>query len=149
MRVKDTRVILEVNMRRPRGKSTADFEKALTASAERLSRETHGAVSVGGTTYVGEPHVADVSGPLASTLLSLYREELKTKDAKPRSVRGGTYARLWPGGVDFGPALPNEKYEGHAPNESVSLETLDATTRLVSRALRIVAIEGIPERPAR
>jgi acetylornithine deacetylase/succinyl-diaminopimelate desuccinylase-like protein len=56
------------------------------------------------------------------------------------SVRGGTYARLFPRAVDFGPAFPGDLYTGHAPDESISLDNLDVTTRMVAEALHTLAL---------
>jgi dipeptidase D len=93
-----------------------------------------------GGRYVGDPHVADTSGPLVTTLLDIYKRHREAPDAKPQSVRGGTYARLFPRAVDFGPAFPGDLYTGHAPDESISLENLDATTRMVAEALHTLAL---------
>ncbi|WP_199243099.1 hypothetical protein [Vitiosangium sp. GDMCC 1.1324] len=42
--------------------------------------------------------------------------------------------------VDFGPAFPGDFYTGHAPDESISLENLDITTRMVAEALHSLAL---------
>ncbi|WP_257451343.1 Sapep family Mn(2+)-dependent dipeptidase [Archangium lipolyticum] len=147
LRVKDGKVGLGINMRRPRGKDAAAFNASLDAAAERLSQDTGGRVKEvkggkpgEGGRYVGEPHVADTSGPLVTTLLDIYKRHRNEPDAKPQSVRGGTYARLFPRSVDFGPAFPGDLYTGHAPDESISLDNLDATTRMVAEALHTLAL---------
>jgi dipeptidase D len=42
--------------------------------------------------------------------------------------------------VDFGPAFPGDLYTGHAPDESISLDNLDVTTRMVAEALHTLAL---------
>lgn len=147
LRVKDGKVGLEVNMRRPQGKDSAAFHASLDEAAARLERDTGGRVKElkegkggEGGRYVGDPHVADTSGPLVTTLLDIYQRHRKAPDAKPQSVRGGTYARLFPRAVDFGPAFLGDLYTGHAPDESISLDNLDATTRMVAEALHTLAL---------
>jgi predicted dipeptidase len=146
LRVADGKVTLGVNMRRPRGQETAAFNAALDKAAARVGEDTGGRVKEGAGRYVGEPHVADTSGTLVTTLLDIYKRHRGTPDVKPASVRGGTYARLFPKGVDFGPAFPGESYTGHAPDESISLESLDAGTRMLAEAVHTLALT--PQAPA-
>jgi dipeptidase D len=64
---------LDINMRRPAGRTKDAFEASLTQAAEALGQETGGRVKEGPGRHVGEPHVADTSGPLVTTLLDIYR----------------------------------------------------------------------------
>ncbi|PTL83294.1 Sapep family Mn(2+)-dependent dipeptidase [Vitiosangium sp. GDMCC 1.1324] len=147
LRVKDGKVGLGINMRRPQGRDAAAFNASLDEAAARLTQETGGRVKElkevkggEGGRYVGDPHVADTSGPLVTTLLDIYKRHRNVPDAKPISVRGGTYARLFPRAVDFGPAFPGDLYTGHAPDESISLDNLDTTARMVAEALHSLAL---------
>jgi acetylornithine deacetylase/succinyl-diaminopimelate desuccinylase-like protein len=136
LRVKDGQVSLGINMRRPKGKTAAEFGASLDAALKAIAQETQGRVTetaVKGR-YVGDPFVADTSGPLVKTLLSLYARAQGLQKAAPISVRGGTYARLFPGAVDFGPSLPGEPYAGHAPDESISLANLALMSNLLAEA---------------
>jgi predicted dipeptidase len=142
LRVEAGTVKLGINMRRPQGKDAAAFGASLTQAAEALARETAGRVKEGPGRHVGEPHVADTSGPLVTTLLEIYQRHRGEKDVKPQALRGGTYARLFPRAVDFGPSFPGELYTGHGPDESLSLESLDASTRLLAEALHVLALSA-------
>lgn len=146
LRVKDGAVSLGINMRRPRGKDAAAFNASLDSAAKRVGEDAGGQVKEGKDRYVGDPHVADTSGPLVQTLMDIYKRQRKAPDAVPGSLRGGTYARLFPRAVDFGPAFPNEPYTGHAPDESIALETLELSTRMLAEAVHTLAIA--PEAPA-
>ncbi|NMO18165.1 Sapep family Mn(2+)-dependent dipeptidase [Pyxidicoccus fallax] len=146
LRVTEGKVTLGINMRRPRGLDAAVFNAALDKAAAQVDEDSGGRVHEGAERYVGDPHVADTSGTLVTTLLDIYKRHRKAPDVKPTSVRGGTYARLFPRGVDFGPALPGETYTGHAPDESISLESLHAGTRMLAEAVHTLALT--PAAPA-
>jgi len=136
LRVKDGTVTLGINMRRPQGKSASAFGASLDRALATIAQDTQGRVTEATPKgrYVGDPFVADTSGPLVKTLTSLFAQARHQKSAAPISVRGGTYARLFPGAVDFGPSLPGESYAGHAPNESISLSNLSLMSDLLAQA---------------
>ncbi|WP_164012580.1 Sapep family Mn(2+)-dependent dipeptidase [Pyxidicoccus trucidator] len=146
LRVADGKVTLGVNMRRPQGKDAVAFNASLDQAAALVGEDTGGRVKEAAGRYVGDAHVADTSGTLVTTLLDIYKRHRNVPDVKPGSVRGGTYARLFPKGVDFGPGFPGELYTGHAPDESISLESLDAGTRMLAEAVHTLAIA--PQAPA-
>ncbi|MCY1030330.1 Sapep family Mn(2+)-dependent dipeptidase [Corallococcus sp. BB11-1] len=145
LRVKDGAVSLGINMRRPQGRDAAAFNASLDAAAKRVGEDTGGQVTEAKGRYVGDPHVADTSGPLVQTLMDIFKRQRNAPDAVPGSIRGGTYARLFPRAVDFGPALPNEPYTGHAPDESIALETLDLSTRMLAEAVHTLALSPAPD----
>lgn len=141
LRVEKGVASLSTNMRRPQGRDNAQFEKLLDAAAAAIARDTHGVVTEAkDQRHVSEPHLADVSGSLVTTLLDIYKNYRGGDGLKPGSIRGGTYGRLFPRGVDFGPSFPGESYTGHAPDESISIEDLDLTTQMVSEALYRIAL---------
>ncbi|QSQ22086.1 Sapep family Mn(2+)-dependent dipeptidase [Pyxidicoccus parkwayensis] len=149
LRVKDGVVTLGVNMRRPRGQDAATFNAALDKATKRVGEDSGGRVKEDTKArYVGDAHVADTSGTLVTTLLDIYKRHKNAPDVKPGSVRGGTYARLFPRGVDFGPGFPGELYTGHAPDESISLESLDAGTRMLAEAVQALALTPQAAEPA-
>lgn len=135
LRVKDGKVKLSVNMRRPQGKTKEAFLRSLLAAGRAIEEETSGMVRPSGEPSVGEPHVADTSGKLAPTLQAIYLRHRPGQDARLLSIRGGTYARLFPGAVDFGPSFPGEPYLGHAPDESISLDNLLQLSVMLGEAI--------------
>jgi dipeptidase D len=146
LRVSDGKVSLGINLRRPRSEEGSDdFHRALDHAVGRITQETDGRVVEGKGRFVGEPHVADSTGPLVSTLLDIYRRHRNIRgDVAPISIRGGTYARLFPRGVDFGPGLGgDEPYTGHAPDESISLEHLGLSTQMIAEALHTLALSPV------
>jgi predicted dipeptidase len=142
LRLEDGKVKLGVNMRRPGGKENAEFMASLDRASQEIGAETSGRVKEAAGRHVGDPHSADTSGTLVTTLLEIYGRQRSAADAKPISIRGGTYARLFPRAVDFGPNLPGEAYTGHAPDESISLSTLDALTGMLSELLCRLAVSS-------
>ncbi|KFE66034.1 Sapep family Mn(2+)-dependent dipeptidase [Hyalangium minutum] len=142
LRVKDGNVSLGINLRRPRSaENNEDFHQALDHALALITQETDGRVIEGPGRYVGEPHVADANGPLVSTLMDIYRRHRGIRGAlAPIAIRGGTYARLFPRGVDFGPGMKEMgAYTGHAPDESISLEHLGLITQMLAEALQTLA----------
>ena len=138
----DGRVALGINMRRPAGKSSEAFRTALGETLATLQRDFDARLAETGETYVGEPHVAELDGTLVPTLLDIYRRHTGDSAAKPIAIRGGTYARLFAGGVDFGPALPGAPYRGHAPDEYIELRLLGLAAQMYFDA--VLALDGSP-----
>ncbi len=146
LRVDKGKATLSVNMRRPRGRDSTAFGVSLSQLTAELAKDSGGRIRGGEKPYIGEPHVAELEGTLANTLLEIYRRHRGAPDAKAGFIRGGTYARLFPGAVDFGPALPGEPYTGHAPDESIALSTLDSTAQMLAEALYALAVAPQPPR---
>lgn len=149
LKTQDGVTTLSVNLRRPRGMEREAFVARLEAAAKQLGKESGGLIAQGKELYVGDPHLADVRGPLVTTLLDVYRRRSSDPHAAARAIRGGTYARLFPGAVDFGPSWPGQEYSGHAPDESTSIEHLHRTTLMLGEVLHILAISGEVAPPVR
>jgi dipeptidase D len=142
LRVKNGKVSLGINMRRPRSKEgDEDFHQALSHAVAIIHQESDARVVEGPGRFVGAPHVADLTGPLVTTLVDVYRRHnaIRTEVA-PISIAGGTYARLFPRGVDFGPAMHDEPTTAHAPDESITLEHLGRSTQMLAEVLHALAL---------
>lgn len=149
LRMHDGFVSLGVNMRRPRGKTKDQFKTSLEA-ALGLLRKQHGiSIQPIQDVWVGDPHVVEPSSQTVSRLLEIY-QELTGKQDKPRALRGGTYARLFEGAVDFGPGMVGRPYTGHGADEFVALDAIDLSVRAAGElALRLGcgAPGGVPVTP--
>ncbi|MBX5481109.1 MAG: Sapep family Mn(2+)-dependent dipeptidase [Myxococcaceae bacterium] len=133
---------LAVNMRRPQGRDNATFAASLDAAAKAISDHTAGAVTeVVGSRHIGDPHLADTSGPLVETLTAIYKQYRGGEDAKPRSIRGGTYARLFDGAVDFGPGFPGDPVTAHGADEWISVDHLGLLAQMLSEAVLRLAVQ--------
>jgi predicted dipeptidase len=127
---------LSVNMRRPAGKTSAEFTAGLATALALIKKNINPAIKEAVPPFVGDPALANTEGPLVPALLEAYRRETGDREAQPISIRGGTYARLFQGAVSFGPSLPGRPYRGHSPDEYVELEAL----RVLNRALLDVVL---------
>jgi len=67
-------------------------------------------------------------------LLGIYNSVTR-EDRKPESIGGGTYARRLPNAVVFGPALPDEEYLGHQPNEYFLISTLMKNVEILTHTM--------------
>jgi len=142
LKVSGGKVSLNVNLRRPRSpEGDEDFHQALDHAVAIIHQETDGRVKEGPGRFVGVPHVADLTGPLVSTLIDIYRRHHGVRqELPPLSITGSTYARLFPRGVDFGPVRPGESTTAHAPDESIALEDLGRSTQMLAEALHSLAL---------
>lgn len=145
LRLQTGAVTLDVNMRRPQGLDARAFRASLDAALARIQEASDGAIGPGTEPHVGDAAVSDARGPLAVTLLDIYRAHTGKKDAQPVSSRGSTYARLFPGAVTFGPSFPNEAYTGHGPDEFIELKALASVTQMLGEVVLRLATEA--ERP--
>lgn len=141
--VADGQVVLEVNMRRPRGQTSEAFTTALAAAVERIQQDYPEVVQLEDI-WVGEPHFVDPSSDLVQALVSVYRVATGDSSAEAVSRRGSTYARLFPGAVSFGPSLPGRVYSGHGADEFVFLDALALQTTVVLEAILKLAFENEP-----
>ena len=57
-------------------------------------------------------------------------EEVTGKDGTPVTTTGGTYAKLMPNIVPFGPSFPGQKGIAHLPNEWMKIEDIIANAKI-------------------
>lgn len=125
--------IAQINIRYPRGIGKDLMEKQLTGRAAAFTRQT-GAPIATEVNLASEPHLSPAEGPLVSNLLAAW-EEVTGKPGKPVAIGGGTQARLFPGGVDFGPAEDMVLYRGHGTDEYMTPEELHRVAELTVTAV--------------
>lgn len=86
-----------------------------------------------------EGHFLPKDGELVSTLMDVYGDVTGDRDAKPVSMGGGTYAKLFKNAVAFGPVFPGQADMCHMPDENISLEDLEKNTLIMAEAIRRLA----------
>ncbi|HYG65145.1 MAG TPA: Sapep family Mn(2+)-dependent dipeptidase, partial [Thermoanaerobaculia bacterium] len=111
-----------VNIRPPQGVTVEGVRERVAERVDAFERRTNYLLS-GEVQIPNLPHVAPVEGKLVSTLLGVWKEVTGQK-GEPVAVSGGTQARLFKGGVDFGPALSMDVYRGHGPDEYLTVAEL-------------------------
>nr|MDA8229250.1 dipeptidase PepV [Desulfitobacterium hafniense] len=86
------------------------------------------------------PHYVPKDSPFIQSLLDAY--SLVT-GLKPYAfaIGGGTYAKVLPQGVAFGPVLPGEPEVIHCPDEYISINNLILTTKVYTQAILNLALD--------
>jgi acetylornithine deacetylase/succinyl-diaminopimelate desuccinylase-like protein len=140
LRDKKDSLSLSINMRRPEGKSVDEFRTSLDEALKKIQNDISPAIFQIKDAYIGTPALAKTDGPLVPTLIDIYQKHTNDKTAKPKSIRGGTYARLFEGAVSFGPSMPGKEYRGHAPDEYIEIETLHRMVHMLYEATERLAL---------
>ena len=78
--------------------------------------------------------------PMVASLQKAY-ETVTHMDGTPVTTTGGTYAKLMPNIVPFGPSFPGQKGIGHQPNEWMKVEDLITNAKIY--ALSIVYLANL------
>lgn len=60
-------------------------------------------------------------------------------DGTPVTTTGGTYAKLMPNIVPFGPSFPGQKGIGHLPNEWMKVEDLISNAKIYGLGIYYLA----------
>lgn len=66
-------------------------------------------------------------------------EKITHLDGTPVTTTGGTYAKLMPNIVPFGPSFPGQKGIGHLPNEWMKIDDLISNAKIYALALYYLA----------
>ena len=66
-------------------------------------------------------------------------ERVTGADGTPVTTTGGTYAKLMPNIVPFGPSFPGQKGIGHQPNEWMTVADIITNTKIYALALYLIA----------
>lgn len=133
LREKDGAPVAEVDIRQPQGLTKAEIEKSLAERTAIFDRASGAAISAK-TEILSGPHLAPADGRLVQSLLAVWRD-VTGEPGRPIAIGGGTQARLFPGGVDFGPATDMAHYRGHGPDEYMTRAELERVAELTVAAL--------------
>jgi acetylornithine deacetylase/succinyl-diaminopimelate desuccinylase-like protein len=123
----------QINLRHPRGLTEEEIARRAAERVADWSRETGGTLTAE-TRFLSHPHLVPAEGPLVSSLLQVW-EEVTGTPGRPVAIGGGTQARLFQGGVDFGPALSMDHYRGHGPDEYLTTAELRRIAELTVAAV--------------
>ena len=123
--VVDDEIVFELDVRHP-VTSTKDFV------TDALKSHLFGKVEQG---FFHLPLYVDKEHVLVKTLLKAYNKVMKV-DAQPISIGGGTYARVLPVGVAFGPCFPNSKANIHCVDEYIDLTEFEKASEIYYEALK-------------
>ncbi|MBZ0113742.1 MAG: dipeptidase, partial [Thermoanaerobaculia bacterium] len=119
VRSKDWQLELGISFRRPSGRSREEvMATTLTTLAQWQAGQPKGYSFADLKVNVGDP--SDERGAAhVPILLDVYRYYSGDVDAQPVAIGGSTHAKLLPGAVNFGPAMPEAPYTGHSEHEFI------------------------------
>lgn len=122
----DDAITFTVDIRHPisvtRDDVTAAISKAMPyAQVERLNYH--------------DPLYVDKNDPLVKTLLDVYNE-FTGEHAEPLTIGGGTYAKMLPKGVAYGPVFPGEVALIHGDDECISLSSYEKLIAIYKEAVK-------------
>jgi dipeptidase D len=128
----DTSVMLMFNFRIPRGIEQTKIERELKTRFDSFGKKY--GFTFSDTRYIGKAHYINPNIPFVQKLLTIYNSVTK-ENRKAQSIGGGTYAHRLPNAVVFGPALPDEEYLGHQPNEYFLVSTLVKNIEILTHTM--------------
>lgn len=122
-----------LTLRVPRGLDRESIERQLARLAAEFEAK-HGVALEVEVYMPSPPHLVPADGPLVETLLRVW-ESVTGEPGRPVAIGGGTQSRLFPDGVDFGPAHSMERYRGHGPDEYMTVCEIRRNAELTVAAL--------------
>lgn len=129
----DTASKVNINLRRPRGKSAELLdEQTMKALVQWQNARQVKLQSI--ETYWGQPLVVE-DAPHLSTLLNVFEQYTGITDPQPVSIGGSTNSKLFPNALSFGPAMPGVEYTGHTENEFITVEQLRLNLKMYAAVL--------------
>ena len=118
---------MKINYRYPVTKEYGDCGPVLNAKFAQA-----------GFTLDSEVHKAKLYIPedsqLVSTLLKVYRQETGL-EGKPKCIGGGTYAKMLPNTLAFGPIFPGDEVREHKPDEYIAIDNLMKNAQIIAAAM--------------
>ena len=125
---------VKLNYRYPVTMERADCQPAVQAAFEAAGWALDGQVHKEKLYYPAET-------PLVSALLEVYRDATGD-NAPPKCIGGGTYAKMLPNVVAFGPLFAGDPVTEHQPDERIDLERLVQNAQIIANA--IVKLANLP-----
>ncbi len=123
----ESHMSMKINYRYPVTKSYVDcgpkFNAAFLNAGFVIENEVHKA-----KLYIPQ------DSQLVSTLLKVYKDQTGL-DGKAKCIGGGTYAKMLPNTLAFGPIFPGDEIREHKPDEYISIVNLMKNTQIIAAAM--------------
>lgn len=123
----ETHMTMKINYRYPVTRDYADCGPAFNEAFNKA-----------GFTLVSEVHKAKLYIPedsrLVSTLLKVYRDQTGL-EGRPKCIGGGTYAKMLPNTLAFGPIFPGDEVREHKPDEYIEISSLMKNAQIIAAAM--------------
>lgn len=140
VKVKDNSPTAEISIRIPKGITTSFIDERVKLAIENINNEFKSNLILVIKDYGGAHNVPEDT-KLVRTLLEVW-EEVTGTPGYTVSIGGGTQARMFPDGVDFGFTKDLKHSLAHGNDEYASIEDLmEATELTVSAVLRLTITE--------
>jgi len=133
----DSSATLMFNFRIPKGVELEGIEDSLAIRYREFDKDNNTATKH--THYLSKPLFNDPSSPFVTKLLNIYNE-VAGENRHAQSIGGGTYAKRIPNAVVFGPAMPDEEYTGHQPNEFLYISTLEKNIEILTHTMVVLGL---------
>ena len=130
----ETHLWVKLNYRYPVTKTAEDCAPAVRAAFEAAGWQLDSHVHKQKLYYPAET-------PLVSALLEVYRGATGD-NAPPKCIGGGTYAKVLPNTVAFGPLFAGDPVTEHQPDEFIDLDRLVQNAQIIAQA--IVRLANLP-----
>lgn len=118
---------MKINYRYPVTKSYADcgpaFNTLFADAGFTLDNEAH-----------KEKLYMRGDSQLVKTLLNVYKDHTGI-EGKPKCIGGGTYAKLLPNTLAFGPIFPGDEIREHKPDEYIEISNLMKNAQIIASAM--------------
>ena len=123
----DNKITLKINYRYPVTKSYLDCAPILNQifadAGFKLETEVH-----------KEKLYIPQDSQLISTLLNVYHQQTGL-EGSAKCVGGGTYAKMLPNTVAFGPIFPGDEVREHKPDEDIEIGSLIKNAQIIAAAM--------------
>lgn len=123
----ENKLSLKINYRYPVTKAYEDcgpaFNKAFADAGFKLESELH-----------KEKLYIPGDSELVTTLMKVYKEQTGL-DGAPKCIGGGTYAKMLPNTLAFGPIFPGDEIREHKPDEYISIDNLTKNAQIIAAAM--------------
>lgn len=86
-----------------------------------------------------DPLYVSKDSELITKLMAVYREQTGDTESEPLAIGGGTYAKVFPNMVAFGPMFPGDPTVEHQPNERWEIDKMVRAWKIVGQALIALA----------
>ncbi|MBE6018921.1 MAG: dipeptidase PepV [Clostridiales bacterium] len=93
------------------------------------------------TRMVQEPIYRDLDDPMVKDMMQAYVDETGDTEAKPMTIGGGTYAKMFNNILAFGAAFPEDENTMHQADEKFSVDSFMKMARVYARAIESLCCE--------
>ena len=122
-----------------------NYRYPVTKHFEECGPQTQSAFEAAGFVRTVAGHKAKLymppAHPLVEKLLKVYTDYTGDCASAPKSIGGGTYAKMLPNVLAFGPIFPGDEVREHKPDEFMELTRLADNVNILAEAMYALATD--------